>query len=160
MQLPAAGRRSLDEILGFEGYEREGGGVARGRMSVTDTVRQPFGIVHGGALAALAETVTSRATYEAVGPGQHRDGQSNETNFLRPIRRARSRPCPSAAPRSDDLGLGRRADRRRGAAVRALAHGDRRAAAAERRPPATDRAQRSFAGGFVLVVALPSWKDS
>jgi 1,4-dihydroxy-2-naphthoyl-CoA hydrolase len=76
---------TLPEVLGFEGYERPEEGLAGGRMPVTDAVRQPFGIVHGGALAALAETVTSRATYDSVGPESIAMGQSNETTFLRPV---------------------------------------------------------------------------
>jgi 1,4-dihydroxy-2-naphthoyl-CoA hydrolase len=76
---------SLDETLGFEGYEREGEELARGRMSVVNAIRQPFGIVHGGAMAALAESVTSRATYEAVGPENIAMGMSNECKFLRPV---------------------------------------------------------------------------
>lgn len=76
---------SLDETLGFEGYERESEELARGRMRVVDAVRQPFGIVHGGAMAALAESVTSRATYETVGPEMIAMGMSNETKFLRPV---------------------------------------------------------------------------
>jgi uncharacterized protein (TIGR00369 family) len=76
---------SLDETLAFEGYEREGEELARGRMPVADPIRQPFGIVHGGAMAALAESVTSRATFEAVGPENIAMGMSNETKFLRPV---------------------------------------------------------------------------
>jgi len=76
---------SLDETLGFGGYEREGEELARGRMSVADPIRQPYGIVHGGAMAALAESVTSRATFEAVGPDNIAMGMSNETKFLRPV---------------------------------------------------------------------------
>jgi len=56
------------------------------RFEVTDTVRQPFGIVHGGALATLAESLSSRATYEAVaGDGMAAMGQASEVSFLRPI---------------------------------------------------------------------------
>ena len=59
---------------------------ARARLAVTPEVLQPFGIVHGGAIAALAESVTSRATYNAVAPdGMISMGQSNQASFLRPI---------------------------------------------------------------------------
>ena len=84
MQLPQLDE-TLSEVLGIEDYVREADDVVRARMSVTDTVRQPLGIVHGGALAALAETITSAATNEAVGPDQMAMGQTNETTFLRPI---------------------------------------------------------------------------
>jgi 1,4-dihydroxy-2-naphthoyl-CoA hydrolase len=74
----------LDETLGIEGFEYDGEATARGRMPVTDAIKQPFGIVHGGAFATLAESVCSRATYESVGPENVAMGQSNETTFLRP----------------------------------------------------------------------------
>lgn len=73
------------ELLGLEGYEFDGEGRARLSMPVHDGVKQPFGIVHGGALAALAETVCSRATYEAVAP-RLAMGQANESIFMRAIR--------------------------------------------------------------------------
>ena len=74
----------LETVLGIEGFEFDGESTARARMPVSDAVRQPFGIVHGGAFASLAESVCSRATYEAVGPENIALGQSNETTFLRP----------------------------------------------------------------------------
>ena len=55
------------------------------RLPVNARVLQPYGIVHGGAYAALAESLTSRATYEAVGPDNVAFGQSNDTSFLRPV---------------------------------------------------------------------------
>jgi 1,4-dihydroxy-2-naphthoyl-CoA hydrolase len=59
---------------------------ARGRLQVSDHVRQPFGLVHGGAFAAVAESLASRATYEAVaGEGLAAMGLSNHTSFLRPV---------------------------------------------------------------------------
>lgn len=76
---------SLDRTLGLVGYERESEALARGRMPVTDAIKQPFGIVHGGAFASLAESVTSRATYETVRPESIAMGQSNQTTFLRPV---------------------------------------------------------------------------
>lgn len=77
---------TLDETLGFEGFEREGDDIARARLAVTDRIKQPFGIVHGGAYASLAESLASRATYEAVGPERIAMGQSNDCTFLRPVR--------------------------------------------------------------------------
>ena len=47
---------------------------------------QPFGILHGGALAALAESICSVATYNAVkDDAMLAMGQANDTAFLRPI---------------------------------------------------------------------------
>lgn len=61
-------------------------GVIRGRIEVRDEVKQPFGLVHGGVLASMAEALASRATFLAVAEkGMVAMGMSNETTFLRPI---------------------------------------------------------------------------
>ena len=53
---------------------------------MTDNVRQPYGIVHGGAYATAAESLASAATYMAVrDQGMVAMGQSNHTSFLRPV---------------------------------------------------------------------------
>ena len=84
---PDLGERSaqtLDGALGFEITEI-GEAHAHGRFEVTDAVRQPFGVVHGGAYAALAETLASATTSMAVhAGGEIAVGQSNHTSFLRP----------------------------------------------------------------------------
>jgi 1,4-dihydroxy-2-naphthoyl-CoA hydrolase len=78
-------RDGLSELIGVE-YLELGPERARGRIEVTDGVRQPHGIVHGGALAALAESICSRATNEAVsGDGMVAMGQANQATFIRPI---------------------------------------------------------------------------
>ena len=59
---------------------------ARARIAVAAHHRQPFGLVHGGVFATLAETICSYATNLAVaGDGMVAMGQSNDTNLLRPI---------------------------------------------------------------------------
>jgi 1,4-dihydroxy-2-naphthoyl-CoA hydrolase len=79
----AAGR--LDQLLGFEFLELTPDSC-RARFAVEDRVRQPFGLVHGGAYAALAETMVSLATHTAVSQnGDFAVGQSNHTSFLRPV---------------------------------------------------------------------------
>lgn len=78
-------RVNLNQTLGIE-YLGGDGERAEGRFEVTEKVLQPFGIVHGGAFAALAETVCSAATHHAVeADGMVAMGQSNQANFLRPI---------------------------------------------------------------------------
>jgi uncharacterized protein (TIGR00369 family) len=78
-------RGGLNDTLGIE-YLGGDGERAEGRFEVTDRVLQPFGAVHGGAFAALAETVCSAATHNAVsGDGMVALGQSNQATFLRPI---------------------------------------------------------------------------
>jgi 1,4-dihydroxy-2-naphthoyl-CoA hydrolase len=76
---------TLDEQLGFELLEA-GAERARARFAVEQRVQQPFGLVHGGAYAALAESLTSIATHMAVAAdGNMATGQSNSTSFLRPV---------------------------------------------------------------------------
>jgi 1,4-dihydroxy-2-naphthoyl-CoA hydrolase len=75
----------LGEALGME-YLEIGPELARARMAVSERIMQPFGIVHGGALAALAESICSVATYASVkDDGLLAMGQANDTSFLRPI---------------------------------------------------------------------------
>jgi 1,4-dihydroxy-2-naphthoyl-CoA hydrolase len=80
---PVAG--TLDDVLGFDFLHADEESV-QGRFTVEDRVRQPFGIVHGGAYAAFGETLASMATYLAVKDGGDiAVGQSNQTHFLRPV---------------------------------------------------------------------------
>ena len=80
---PAEG--TLDDVLGFELLEADGERCTA-RCAVERRVQQPFGLVHGGAYAALAETMVSWATVIAVAPdGNIAVGQSNSTTFLRPV---------------------------------------------------------------------------
>jgi uncharacterized protein (TIGR00369 family) len=59
---------------------------ARARIAVEPHHLQPYGIVHGGVYASLAETLCSAATYAAVmDEGKVAMGQANSTSFLRMI---------------------------------------------------------------------------
>ena len=57
----------LDGVLGFE-VVSIGDGEAVARFPVADRVRQRFGLVHGGAYAALAEMIATEATVAVVHP--------------------------------------------------------------------------------------------
>jgi 1,4-dihydroxy-2-naphthoyl-CoA hydrolase len=77
--------QGFDALYGLELTEVSGDQV-RGRVGVRDEVRQPFGLVHGGVYASIAESLASVGTLVAV----HRDGMtamgmSNNTTFLRSI---------------------------------------------------------------------------
>ena len=76
--------QTLDGALGLELTEA-GEEIARGHFEVTDAVRQPMGIVHGGAYAAMAETLASATTYLHVQPDSIAVGLSNTTSFMRPV---------------------------------------------------------------------------
>ena len=79
------GEGTLDDVLGFELLEANGDRCLA-RCPVERRVQQPFGLVHGGTYAALAETMVSWATVIAVGPeGNLAVGQSNNTSFMRPV---------------------------------------------------------------------------
>ena len=77
---------TLDDVLGFELLEA-GAERCRARFATEKRVQQPLGLVHGGAYAALAESMVSIATWAGVADeGNVALGQSNNTSFLRPPR--------------------------------------------------------------------------
>lgn len=55
-------------------------------VAVSNKVKQPMGLVHGGVYASIAEAITSIGTAQVVFPeGMAAQGLSNQTSFLRPI---------------------------------------------------------------------------
>jgi 1,4-dihydroxy-2-naphthoyl-CoA hydrolase len=54
------GKNTLSDLLGIEFIE-VGNDFLTARMPITSNVSQPMGIMHGGATAALSETVASAA---------------------------------------------------------------------------------------------------
>ncbi len=59
---------------------------ARVRLPMRDELRQPIGLMHGGVMSSLVESICSRATALAVlGDGMMAMGQSISVSFLRPI---------------------------------------------------------------------------
>jgi 1,4-dihydroxy-2-naphthoyl-CoA hydrolase len=59
---------------------------ARVRVEMRDELRQPVGLLHGGVMSTLVESVCSRATALAVlDDGMMAMGQSIGVNFIRPI---------------------------------------------------------------------------
>ncbi|HEX2129617.1 MAG TPA: PaaI family thioesterase [Solirubrobacterales bacterium] len=82
---PAAEGDGLGAAIGIE-YLESTDEVVRARVAISDTVRQPYGIVHGGAHAVIAESICSRATGAAVATeGMVAIGMSNHATFLRPV---------------------------------------------------------------------------
>jgi uncharacterized protein (TIGR00369 family) len=58
----------------------------RGRVDVRPELKQAAGLLHGGVLAAMAESLASMATWLAVrAEGRAVMGMANATSFLRPI---------------------------------------------------------------------------
>lgn len=59
---------------------------ARVRVPMRDELRQPVGLMHGGVMSTLVESVCSRATALAVlSEGMAAMGQSISVNFMRPV---------------------------------------------------------------------------
>ncbi|MEA2375594.1 MAG: 1,4-dihydroxy-2-naphthoyl-CoA hydrolase [Thermoleophilaceae bacterium] len=82
---PESFEGTLDATLGFETLEVNEDS-AKARFAVVQKVKQPFGLVHGGAFAAISESLCSGATFAAVhGDGLAAMGMSNLTTFLRPV---------------------------------------------------------------------------
>jgi 1,4-dihydroxy-2-naphthoyl-CoA hydrolase len=78
-------RASLPLHLGIE-FTEIGPDFLRGRMPVDDRTRQPFGILHGGASVALAETLGSTAAGLVVDPDKYRVvGQEINANHVRAV---------------------------------------------------------------------------
>jgi 1,4-dihydroxy-2-naphthoyl-CoA hydrolase len=75
----------FDGLYGLELQRADADGV-HGTVAIDDRHLQPFGLVHGGVYAAMAESLASQATFTAVsGDGNMAVGLSNFTSFMRPI---------------------------------------------------------------------------
>jgi 1,4-dihydroxy-2-naphthoyl-CoA hydrolase len=74
----------FDRLLGFELMEVSAT-AASARVSVRDELKQPYGLLHGGVFASIAESLASWATALGAGEGRLAVGLANSTSFLRPI---------------------------------------------------------------------------
>ncbi len=82
LSLPEGG---FDALYGLELLEVSDE-LVRAQVPVQDRIKQPFGLVHGGVLAAIAETLASVGTAVVVmAEGMAAMGLSNSTSFMRPI---------------------------------------------------------------------------
>jgi 1,4-dihydroxy-2-naphthoyl-CoA hydrolase len=78
-------RSGFADLIGTEWIDLDPD-QARARIEVKPHHQQRHGVVHGGVYAALAESLCSAATDDAVRPeGMVALGQANSTTFLRPI---------------------------------------------------------------------------
>jgi 1,4-dihydroxy-2-naphthoyl-CoA hydrolase len=77
--------RTMIGTLGIETEATEDG-IVRGRMPVSERILQPYGLVHGGAMLTLAETLASHGTWVGVkDEGSLAMGQEINASLLRPI---------------------------------------------------------------------------
>jgi len=84
--LPVPPEESYDALIGLRRFDITEDS-ARGEVAVRRELLQPWGLVHGGVYASIAESLASWATALAVIPGGDLAmGQSNSTSFLRPIK--------------------------------------------------------------------------
>jgi 1,4-dihydroxy-2-naphthoyl-CoA hydrolase len=76
---------TLDGVLGIETLE-VGPETGQSRARVSNSLKQPYGLVHGGVYATMAESLASQATARAVyEDGNIAVGLSNQTSFMRPV---------------------------------------------------------------------------
>jgi uncharacterized protein (TIGR00369 family) len=76
----------FDGLYGLEIAELAAG-RARATVTVSNRIKQPAGLVHGGVYSAIAESLAARGTAFAVGErGEVPRAIANRTSFLRAIR--------------------------------------------------------------------------
>jgi 1,4-dihydroxy-2-naphthoyl-CoA hydrolase len=75
----------LTKLLGFR-FEEVSGDRVVVVCPVTPDLHQPYGLVHGGVYAALAETAASLGAAAWLGDRGRTVGVSNQTDFLRAVR--------------------------------------------------------------------------
>jgi 1,4-dihydroxy-2-naphthoyl-CoA hydrolase len=82
---PRGLRSHFDELIGTRWLDDDPD-HARVRIELRDELRQPVGLLHGGVLSSIVESICSRATALAVmDQGMMAMGQSIGVNFIRPV---------------------------------------------------------------------------
>ncbi len=82
---PRGMRSQFDELLGTQWLDDDPE-HARVRVELRDELRQPVGLLHGGVMSSLVESICSRATALVVVPdGMIAMGQSISVNLIRPV---------------------------------------------------------------------------
>jgi len=76
---------TFDALYGMRRFDMDEDS-ARGEVEVRRALMQPWGLIHGGVYASMAESLASWATALVVAAdGNIVMGMSNNTSFLRPI---------------------------------------------------------------------------
>src|SRR5215203_1102503 len=82
---PPIDRPHFDGLIGTE-WLSDDPDDARVRLPIRDELRQPFGLMHGGVMSSLIESICSSATAVAVyDQGMTAMGQSINVSFVRPV---------------------------------------------------------------------------
>ncbi|HVS98849.1 MAG TPA: hotdog fold thioesterase [Puia sp.] len=85
-QLRSLGHRTMGEYIGIE-FTEIGDDYLKARMPVDHRTRQPYGLLHGGASVALAETVGSVASALVIDQRQYYCvGLEINANHIRGVR--------------------------------------------------------------------------
>lgn len=94
--------QGFDALIGLEWLEMTADGVSA-VLDVRPELHQPYGLLHGGVLASVVETVGSASG--AIWYGGPVVGTSNHTNFLRATREGRltARSTPLHRGRTQQL---------------------------------------------------------
>ena len=78
--------QSFDALCGLELVDSDVPGRVQGRLKLREELRARAGGLHGGVVAAVAESLASRGTWIGLGdPSQRVMGLSNDTNHLSPL---------------------------------------------------------------------------
>ena len=86
VQLQTLGKGNMGEQLGME-FTDVGENFLKARMPVDNRTRQPYGLLHGGASAALAETLGSVASAYVIDPAKYYCvGLEINANHIRGVR--------------------------------------------------------------------------
>jgi uncharacterized protein (TIGR00369 family) len=77
---------TFDALIGMHDVSVKDDGSITATVRVRPELKQPFGLVHGGVYASVAESLASMGTFLGVQEqGMQAMGLSNSTSFLRPI---------------------------------------------------------------------------
>jgi 1,4-dihydroxy-2-naphthoyl-CoA hydrolase len=84
--IPPQQHATFDALIGMHDVSVNDDGTISATVPVRAELKQPFGLVHGGVFAAIAESLASMGTFIGVHEqGMAAMGLANSTNFLRPM---------------------------------------------------------------------------
>jgi len=76
---------TFTEFLGMRLLELKPGYV-RGELPVRDSLKQPYGVLHGGAIATFADSLVATGTGRFLGAGQTMTTIEFKVNFMVPVK--------------------------------------------------------------------------
>lgn len=87
LTLPFTHNEGFDGLVGLVVTAADpDAGTISGEVEIADRHLQPTGLVHGGVIASIAESLASVGTWLGVrDQGMSAQGLSNQTSFLRPL---------------------------------------------------------------------------